>query len=160
MRLSELIQHSSIKVGLEATSKWEAIEELVDHLVSSRELRLSDRHEAIEALFGRERSLSTGLEHGLAVPHGRTTCVNEIIAALGTSREGIPFESLDGKPAHCVVLLVLPKGSFQGYVHTLSGIASLGANADLRNKIYQATTADQIVKLIHDADEVQASSER
>ena len=160
MRLSELIYRDSIKVGLEATNKWEAIEELVDHLVSARELRLADRHDVLEALFERERSLSTGLEHGLAVPHGRTTCVDEIITALGTSQEGIPFESLDGKPAHCIVLLVLPKASFQGYVHTLSGIASLGANAGLRDEIYQATTAEQIVKLIQDADEAQASSEQ
>ena len=160
MRLSELIYRDSIKVGLEATNKWEAIEELVDHLVSARELRLSDRHEVLEALFERERSLSTGLEHGLAVPHGRTTCVDEIIAALGTSQAGIPFESLDGKPARGIVLLVLPKGSFQGYVHTLSGIASLGANADLRERIYGATTAEQIIKLIYESDEVQASAGR
>jgi len=145
---------------MEATNKWEAIEELVDHLVSARELRLVDRHEVLEALFERERSLSTGLGHGLAIPHGRTTCVDEIVAALGTSEEGIPFESLDGKPARCIVLLVLPKASFQGYVHTLSGIAGLGANADLRERIYGATTAGQIIEFIYGSDDVKTSSDR
>ena len=70
MLLSEMIQPDVIKVGLEATNKWEAIEELTDLLIAAHELRMTDRTEVLEAINTRERSLSTGLEHGLAVPHG------------------------------------------------------------------------------------------
>ncbi len=70
MQLTELIREDLITVDLEATNKWETIDEMIDLLISVHELRLGDRDEAIEAVSARERSLTTGLEHGLAVPHG------------------------------------------------------------------------------------------
>ncbi len=153
MRLTELLREDLIQVGLEATNKWEAIEELVDLLISTHELRLTDRDEVVNAVFTRERSLSTGLEHGLAVPHGAVNCVDEIIACMGTSRVGIPFESLDGKPAHLIVLLVIPKGRFQRHVRTLAGIASLGLKADMRERVFNAETPEEVMDVIYDVQE-------
>jgi PTS system nitrogen regulatory IIA component len=147
--LSEMIQPDVIKVGLEATNKWEAIEELTDLLIAAHELRMTDRAEVLEAINTRERSLSTGLEHGLAVPHGAVTCVGDIVASLGVCRRGgIPFESMDGQPARLVVLLVIPKGSFQRHVRTLAGIARLAGNRELREKIYNAEDADRVMEAI------------
>lgn len=157
MLLSELIQADVIKIGLEATNKWEAIEELIDLLITAHELRLTDRAEVAEAVFTRERSLSTGLEHGLAVPHGSVDCVNDIIAGLGVSRRGIPFESLDGRPAHIVALLVIPKGSFQRHVRTLAGIARLAMNPDLRRRIIAAERPEQVMDVLY---ELEVSAER
>ncbi len=82
MQLSELIQEDVIKVGLEAHDKWEAIQELVDILVAAHEVRQNDRAAVIEAVNTRERSFSTGLKYGLAVPHGAVDCVKDIIADL------------------------------------------------------------------------------
>jgi mannitol/fructose-specific phosphotransferase system IIA component (Ntr-type) len=152
VHLSELIQEDVIKIGLESQDKWEVIEEMVDILIDAHELRLTDRTEVIEAVTTRERSLSTGLEHGLAVPHGAVECVGDIIASLGTSARGIPFASQDGKPAHLVVLLVIPKGSFQHHVRTLAGIARLAMNQDLREKIALARKASEIVDVISKLD--------
>lgn len=157
MLLSELIQADVIKIGLEATNKWEAIEELIDLLITAHELRLTDRAEVAEAVFTRERSLSTGLEHGLAVPHGSVDCVNDIIAGLGVSRRGIPFESLDGRPAHIVALLVIPKGAFQRHVRTLAGIARLAMNPDLRRRIIAAERPEQVMDVLY---ELEVSAER
>ena len=154
MRLSELIHGDLIKVGLEAVGKREAIEELADLLISAHEIRLGDREEVLDALLEREGSLSTGLDHGIAVPHGFVDCVDEVIAALGTSQEGIPFDSTDGKPARLVVLLLLPKGRFQRHVHTLAGIAGLGADAELRESIFEASTPEEVMEAIHEADDV------
>ena len=152
MRLSELIRDDLVKVGMEADDKWEAIEELVDLLISTHELSLTDRNDVVEAVSERERSLSTGLEHGIAVPSGEVDCVDDVVAALGTSQAGVPFESLDGKPARLIVLIVIPKGSFQRHVRTLTGIAHLGADAGLRERICQASSADEIMAVIRDAD--------
>ena len=91
MLLSELIQEDLIKVGLKARDKWDAIRELVDVLVAAHEIRLNDRTTVIDAVVTRERSLSTGLKYGLAVPHGTVDCVTDIIVALGTSPEGEPL---------------------------------------------------------------------
>jgi mannitol/fructose-specific phosphotransferase system IIA component (Ntr-type) len=147
--LSELIQEDLIKVGLEAADKWEAIEILVDMLIAAHELRLTDRGEVLQAVMARERSLSTGLESGLAVPHGAVDCVSDIIACLGVSRNGIPFESLDGQSAHLVALLVIPKGSFQRHVRTLAGIARLASNPELRRRIIEATGPKQVMEAIY-----------
>lgn len=149
MLLSELIQEDVIKVGLEATNKWEAIEELVDLLIGAHELRLNDRGEVLEAVYTRERSLSTGLERGLAVPHGAVDCVHDIIAALGVSQRGVPFESLDGKPANIVVLLVIPKGTFQQHVRTLAGIARLVSNGELRQRVIRARQPAEVVSAFY-----------
>ena len=152
MLLSELIQEDLIKIDLEATDKWEAIEILVDLLVAAHELRLTDRGEVLQAVMARERSLSTGLESGLAVPHGAVECVSDIIACLGVSRKGIPFDSLDGQPAYLVALLVIPKGSFQRHVRTLAGIARLASNPELRRRIIEASSPRQVMEVIYELE--------
>ena len=155
MNLSELIQEDVIKVGLEATNKWEAIEELVDVLIDAHELRLTDRAQVIDAVFTRERSLSTGLEHGLAVPHGAVDCVSDIVAGLGVSKTGIPFQSVDGAPATLVALLVIPKGSFQRHVRTLAAIARLASSADLRRRMVGANTPAEVFRVIYEEEVAQ-----
>jgi mannitol/fructose-specific phosphotransferase system IIA component (Ntr-type) len=152
--LSELIQEDVIKVGLEARDKWEAIEELVDTLVAAHEIRLNDRPAVIEAVNLRERSFSTGLKYGLAIPHGTVECVKEMIAALGTSETGIPFESADGAPARLLILLVIPKATFQRHVRTLAGISRLATQADLREAILAAATARDIAAILQGAEQI------
>jgi mannitol/fructose-specific phosphotransferase system IIA component (Ntr-type) len=146
--LSELIQEDMIRIGLKARDKWEAIEELVDVLVAAHEIRLNDRPAMIEAVNIRERSFSTGLKYGLALPHGSVDCVKEAIAALGTSEKGIDFESADGAPARLIILLVIPKAAFQQHVRTLAGISRLASQADLREAILAADSAKKIAALL------------
>ncbi|UCC98721.1 MAG: PTS sugar transporter subunit IIA [Phycisphaerales bacterium] len=150
--MTEILREDIIKVNLDATNKWEAIRELVDLLISAHELRLTDRNEIIEGVFARERSLSTGLEHGIAVPHAVEDCVEDVIAALGTSQAGIPFESHDGQPAKLIILLLIPQGAFQRHVRTLAGIARLGTNPELRNQLFDAKTPAEVMDVLVRAD--------
>lgn len=152
MRLTEILREDIIKIGLDATTKWEAIQELVDLLISAHELRLMDRNEVIEGVFAREQSLSTGLEHGIAVPHAVANCVEDVIAALGISRAGIPFESHDGQPAKLIILLLIPQGAFQRHVRTLAGIARLGTNPELRDNLIDAKSPSEVMDVLARAD--------
>jgi mannitol/fructose-specific phosphotransferase system IIA component (Ntr-type) len=106
----------------------------------------------IEAVRIRENSFTTGLKYGLAVPHGSVDCVQEIVAALGTSANGIPFESADGQPARLVILLVIPKGSFQQHVRTLAGVSRLATRPELRERVLSAATAQDIAAVIRDVE--------
>lgn len=151
--LSEFFHDDVVKVNLEAVEKYEAIEELVDVLIAAHEIRLGDRAEVLDALFMRERSLSTGMEHGLAIPHCAVRCVESIVGALGTSPAGIPFDSLDGKPADLIILLVIPKGKFQQHFTTLSGIAKIANDKALRMRILQADSPTAIMGIIYEHDE-------
>jgi len=150
--LSELIQEDLIQLGLEAADKWEAIEVLVDRLIAAHELRLPDRGEVLAAVTARERSLSTGLEQGLAVPPGAVACVRDIIACLGVSPAGVPFASLDAQPAHLIALLVIPRGAFQRHVRTLAALARLASNPELRRRIIEASSAREVIAAIHELE--------
>ena len=77
----------------------------------------------------------------------------DIVVALGTAPHGIPFDSLDGKPATIIVLLVIPKGKFKVHVKTLSGIAKMANDAELRDHITNAASAEEIMGYIYEHDE-------
>jgi mannitol/fructose-specific phosphotransferase system IIA component (Ntr-type) len=147
--LSELLQPDVIKVGLEARDKLEAIGELVDLLVAAHEIRLNDRAPVLEAVLARERSMSTGLKYGLAVPHATVDCVTDMVAALGTSAAGIPFDSVDGEPARLLILLVIPRGTFTQHVRTLSGVSHIATREELRERVLAAATPEEILAAIH-----------
>ena len=151
MRLTELLREDLIKLGLKADNKWEAIQELIELLVSVKALNPRDRDEAASAVFARERSLSTGLEYGVAVPHAVTGCVDKTAGALGTSA-GIDFESADGQDAKLIILLLIPQGTLQRHVRTLAGIAKLGASALLRERVFAAQDPRQIMDVLRQAD--------
>lgn len=153
MLLGEILHRGSIKVDLEAVSKDEAIEELVDLLVDAHEISLALRDHVVEAVLERERSMSTGMEHGIAIPHGSSDRIDDIIAALGISRKGVPFQSIDGRPARIIVLLLLPKQRFQAHVRTLAGIAHLMGNRTFREALVNAPGVDAVVGLIEQAED-------
>ncbi len=152
MLLSELLRQDVVKVGLRSSDKWEAIEELVDLLVAAHGYRRSDRKAIIKALFDRERRLSTGLEKGLAIPHASVEGLKDAVAALGTCRQGLPFESLDGQPARMIVLVLVPKELFNEHIGTLSAIARLSGNPSLRESIVGAETPEQIIATIRNLE--------
>jgi len=78
--------------------------------------------------------------------------VTDIIVALGTSSEGIPFESVDESPARLVILLVIPKGSLQQHVRTLAGVSAFGTRPELRERALAATSAQEIMDAIHELE--------
>ena len=153
MLLGELLHAGVIKTRLEAQNKIEAIEELVDLLVEAHEIPLAARDHIVEAVMEREESMSTGMERGIALPHGASERVDDVIIALGIAPAGIPFDSLDGQPAQIVVLLLLPKNKFQAHVRTLAGIAHLMLNRDLCAALLKADDPDRVLALIETEEE-------
>ena len=104
MRLRDLLDEATVKVPLESVDKEECLEEMVDLLVRSG--RISDRQEALQALMQREAQATTGIGKGIALPHGKIDSISELVVALGTSKEGIEFDSVDDELVHFVVLLL------------------------------------------------------
>ncbi len=96
----------TLKPRLLATTKQGAISELVSLLYENG--LVMDRERAVQAVFEREQGLSTGLEHGLAIPHARTDTVARLVCAVGLKREGIDFDAADSKPTRIVVLVLAP----------------------------------------------------
>lgn len=153
MLLSELLHAGVIRTSLNAVTKDAAIDELVDVLIEAHEIPLSARDHVIALVKAREEQMSTGMEHGIALPHGSSDKVEDIIAAMAVLPVGIEFESLDGLPARILILLVIPRRNFQGHVATLAGIAHLMHNAAFREALLKAKDVDAIVKLIENAED-------
>ena len=107
MKITEFLVPKGIKVGLASTEKEDTLKELVDLLGSVKEI--GDKKNIIRALLDRENLGSTGIGQGIAIPHGKTDRVDELVAVLGISHKGVNFEALDGEPVYIFFLLVAPK---------------------------------------------------
>ena len=153
MLLGEILHAGVIKTRVEAQSRFEAIEELIEVLVDAHELPLSLRDHAVDVVMQRERSMSTGMEHGIALPHGSSDQITDVIGALGIAPNGIPFESIDGQPVRLIILLILPKKEFQAHVRTLAGVAHLLQNAALREALIWAPDSEAVLELIEREEE-------
>ena len=110
-------------VELQGQDRWQAIEELINHLVATRKIPTQHRDLLAESIRTRESSMSTGIGFGFGIPHASTTLVSEMVSVVGRSRKGIQFEALDGKPVHLVFLFLVPAGELQKHVHVLANVA-------------------------------------
>ncbi len=148
MKLSAIVSPARIVIGLRAETKWDAIEELVAGLAASGEIPPDAASAALEAVLSRERQISTGMEHGVAIPHGAVEGIDRIYGVMGTSRRGIPFDSIDGHPARIVILLLLPAREFQVHLKALAGIARLFNRESLREEIVSCAERDALHSIL------------
>ncbi len=155
MRLSDFLSENVIKINLEAEDKMEAIEELIDLLISEHEISLRDRDNILEVVFQRERSMSTGVGESIAIPHGSLDCIEEIVGAIGISKNGIDFESFDGAPVHIVILLLVPKLKFGKHIKTLAQIARTLGQAEIRNSVCSAGSSEKVLNILEQAEREQ-----
>ena len=153
MKLSEIINEYEITVNLEAEDKLEAIEELVDLLISEHEVSLRDRDSVLQVVFSREASVSTGIGGGVALPHGTVDCIDEIVGAVGISKKGIEFDSIDGELVFIVLLLLVPKAKITKHIKTLANIARIFNDEPVRKRIRAAKSPELIFQIIEDAEQ-------
>lgn len=157
MKLGEILRPSQVVCGLSAPSKEAAITRLVDALVASGALPAPLRGIALKAVLERERSLSTGMEHGIAIPHGSVDEIPDMLCALGISPDGVEFSTLDGLPARIVILIVIPRKRFSQHVRTLAGIARLLNNAGMRDRLKRAASPEEAVRIIQEEEKAEMS---
>ena len=147
-KLGDLLSEARVTLDLGATSRWEAIDEMVTKLVHTGSVKPEDRDAVIGAVRKREFSMSTGIGYGVGVPHASSELVREPVAAFGRSKKKIDFESIDGKPVGLVILFLVPRGQIQQHLHTMSGIARLMQKPELREALESAPDASTILQLI------------
>lgn len=143
MLLTELFAVDDVLVGFDPADKWQAIRALVHHLAERGQLPEGREEEVLEAVLDRERSMSTGMENGVAIPHAAVEGMDEVVACLGIVRreEGLAFESIDGRPARMVVLLVIPRAHKLLHIRTLADVARVLSKEEVRAELLRAETA-------------------
>ena len=148
MDLGDILTTEQIITDLRATTRWEAIDELINNLVSTGKIK-PEHHDAIAAVVKkRESSMSTGIGFGIGIPHASTDLIYEVVGALGRSKKGVNFDSLDNQPVNLVMLFLVPQGQFQKHLHTLANIAKLLHRAEFRQELEQAPDAETMLRII------------
>ena len=146
MNLIQILHPSCIKIPLEGKDKQAVITELVD-LLDANHL-VSDKQAALEAVMLREKTRSTGIGSGIAIPHGKCTAVKELVIALGVTKQPIDFESIDGKPVRIILLLVSPVNQTGPHIQALAKISRLMLDDLFKSKLEKCTSATQAYDLI------------
>jgi mannitol/fructose-specific phosphotransferase system IIA component (Ntr-type) len=148
MNLADILSPTQIIAEMRATNRWEAIDELIEHLVANDRIRAEDRDAIAAVVRKRENSMSTGIGFGIGIPHASTDLIHEVVGAFGRSNPGINFDALDNQPVKLVMLFLVPQGQFQKHLHTLANIAKLLHKADLRQSLEQAPNAQAMFDVI------------
>ena len=144
-RLTAILPAEQVLVHVEVTSKKRAFEEAG--------LLFEDRHGlnralVADSLFARERLGSTGLGHGVAIPHGRIKGLKTPLAAVFQLAQPIGFDAPDEQPVGLLIFLLVPEASTQKHLEILSEIAELLSDASLREKIKTCGDASELHGII------------
>jgi fructose-specific phosphotransferase system IIA component len=148
MEFADILTKDQILTDLQATNRWEAIDELIANLVSTGRIKPEHREAITAVVRKRETSMSTGIGFGIGIPHASTDLISEVVGALGRSKKGVNFDALDNQPVTLVMLFLVPQGQFQKHLHTLANIAKLLHKADFRQALEQSTDAEAMMAAI------------
>ncbi len=151
MRLSDILTEERVKIPLESVEKEKIIEEMVNLI--NHTLKEEDRSKILKAVLDREAVMSTGVGEEVAIPHGKTNAVKNIVAALGITKQPIDFKSLDDKPVRLVWLLVGPEDQTGPHLKALSRISRLMHNKEFRERLLQSKAPRQLLEVISAEEE-------
>ena len=150
MVLTQILHLDCVKVPLQGKDKQSVIVELVD-LLNERGL-LSNRDIVLKAVLAREKTRSTGIGSGVAVPHGKCNGVRELVMAFGLANEPIEFESIDGKPVKMIILLVSPANKTGPHIQALARISRLMLDEQFKQRLEEMTSAEELYELISEKE--------
>lgn len=138
-RMCRYLTPGTLVPRLKGATKTDVIAELVQVLARTGHVR--DEAAALAAVLQREEAMSTGLRHGFACPHGRTTAVDDLVCAIGLKPGGLPFDSLDSEPARLVLLVLSPVGAVTPYMEFMASMNGV-FNEEGRQALLACTTPE------------------
>jgi len=146
MFLRDVFPLQLIKVNLEAEDKDEAFEEMVEHFCQVTKSHA--REEILASLKRREAKMSTGIQKGIAIPHGTTNAVDTVRGVLGISRDGIDYDALDGEPVYLLFMLIAPDKDSEKHLRVLQRLAELLGNPQFSQDLQTQRDQQSAYKII------------
>jgi PTS system nitrogen regulatory IIA component len=150
MRLADVLIKEHVMPALRAREKRELLDEMATELASK--VDGLNREKLLEMLLEREKLGSTGIGHGVAIPHGKLKGVDGIIVAFGRSKKGVDFQSMDNRPVHLFFLIVAPENSTATHLKVLASISRLLRDKAFRRKLIKASSQDDLYNIIAEED--------
>ncbi len=157
MRLSELLTPDRIRVPIRAQSKEGVLRELVELLVGGNgaggAAGAGGAPDVLQAVMERERQFPTGIGYGVAVPHGKTPALANLIAVAGTARTPVPYETVDGEPVRLFFLLAGPESQAGAHVKALSRISRLVRREPIRARLLAARDSQEFYRILVETEQ-------
>ena len=150
MKICDVLTKKTILPDLQAQNKKGILEELASPV---SEIAKVDQEHLVKVLMEREQLGSTGIGGGIGIPHGKLKEIDSLVLGFGLSRNGVDFESLDGKPTHIFFLLITPEDSTGLHLKLLARISRILKDDPFKTRLLNATSGDEIFKIIQEEDE-------
>lgn len=140
------LENGSFCLELKSDTKRGIIEEMINAMTERGQL--PDCGAAFEAVLGRERSMSTGMQNGVAFPHGKTRTVDSMVVAFGLKKSGVDFGALDGQLSKIFVMTISPPDTSGAHVRYLATLCKLLESSDTRVKLLSAVSQEDVVRIL------------
>lgn len=150
MKITDILVREASILDLVATGKDDVLAELAGALAAAESVL--DRDRLLTVLREREALQSTGIGEGVAIPHGKASGLERLVATFARSKGGINFESIDGQPTQLFFLLVVPEQSGGQHLKALARISRFFRDASFREKLLGADDLDEIFRAIEEED--------
>ena len=144
MKILEYLIPERVKLNLKGKTKSEIIREMAQLFVKSGVLDSEDMEEFVKEINEREKLTPTGMQDGIAIPHARTPFVKQLSLALGISKEGIDFESMDGEPSKLIFMIAAPEETKKEHLDLLAEISKLSYEEELVEELKRASTIEDV----------------
>ncbi|HIE44357.1 MAG TPA: PTS sugar transporter subunit IIA [Candidatus Omnitrophica bacterium] len=148
MIITEHLNPAAITTDLKAKTKEEALKELTELLIDAGEVESEEKDNIMRILLEREKVGTTGVGYGVAIPHGRCDAVKDVALAIGCSKKGVDFDSLDGKPVHLLFLLVACTTHGTLYLKILARISRFIKDRQFRDLLTQAESSEKVYEIV------------
>ena len=150
MKIEEILKKESVIADLLGDSKEKVIKEMTQCLKKNNFIK--NDQALFETLMEREKLGSTGIGENVAIPHGKSDEVTQIITVLARSKKGVEFESLDQKPVHFVCMVIAPAHSTGQHLKVLARVSRIFKNQGIREEILEAENSDTIYSILMNED--------
>lgn len=145
MKISDILEEQLVRTNLPGNSKEEIINSMIELVANSK--NVVDKEKVRQAIFDREKIMSTGVGNGFAIPHGKTDAVKEIVAAFAVTERPVDYQALDDQPVRLVFLLVGKDSLVGPHIKLLSRISRLMNKEGFREQLLASKSPKEVLEL-------------
>ncbi|MDR0662644.1 MAG: PTS sugar transporter subunit IIA [Spirochaetaceae bacterium] len=146
MLLTEVFTPELIKCDLKGGTKYAIFEEMVDLFCQVTQKNV--KQDILDALREREARMSTGVQHGVAIPHGKTAAIDRIFGVMGVSKGGVDYDAMDGKPVYLILMIIAPPVAAEIHLQMLQRMANFLHSPSFYTDIITAKDSDAAYAVI------------
>ncbi len=145
MKITDVLEEKFVRTNLPGSTKEEIINSMIELVAQST--NVIDREKVRQAIFEREKIMSTGVGNGFAIPHGKTDAVKDIVAAFAVTERPVDYQALDDQPVRLVFLLVGKDSLVGPHIKLLSRISRLMNKEGFRDGLLTSKTPKDVLEL-------------